>query len=331
MRPDGLLTFLPIFKERVWGGRSLSTLFGKDLPGNQPIGESWEITDRPEGVSVVAQGPFAGKSLRELLEGHPDAVLGDLPSQGGRFPWLVKILDAREDLSLQVHPPASKAEALRGEPKTEMWYVAGAQPGAKIHVGVRPGVTRELFEAKTRDGSVAECFHRHEVRAGDVMFVPSGRVHALGGGNVVFEVQQNSDTTYRVFDWNRVGLDGKPRELHLGPAFESIDFEDTLPSLVPELWSRVAPGVSVRPLVHHPLFDVDLLRLEAGRSHEPALRGGPAVVGGVSGSAQAVAGTGDAILGPGTFALAPAAAGSLRIEAGTGPAEVILVRRHPAS
>ncbi len=331
MTPDYPLTFTPLLRERVWGGNKLATLFGKAVPPGARIGESWEITDRAEGVSIVSNGPLAGRSLRDLLQEHASALLGDLPAPGGQFPWLVKILDAREDLSLQVHPPASKAAALRGEPKTEMWYVADTEPGALLHVGLQPGVSRAAFESRTRDGSVAGCFHRHAVRPGDVMFVPSGRVHALGAGNVVFEIQQNSDTTYRVFDWNRVGLDGRPRELHLEPAFESIDYEDTLPALVPELWHAVGAGVSLRPLVHHPLFDIDLLRLDGTHPTNLALRGGPGVVGCVEGAVTVATGASGVRLDAGQFALVPANCGEFRMEAAGNGGRALVVRKHAVS
>ena len=209
------LTFQPIFKERVWGGREIERLYGKKLPPGAPIGESWEISDRPGDAGVITNGPLAGKDLRWLMENHAAELLGGAkPATGNRFPLLCKILDAREKLSLQVHPPAHQAAALGGEPKTEMWFIADAAPAAELYVGLKRGVTRAEFERKIRDGSVAECFHRLPVKTGDAMFLPSGRVHAIGAGLVIFEIQQNSDTTYRVFDWNRVGLDGKPRDLH---------------------------------------------------------------------------------------------------------------------
>ncbi len=250
-------TFHPIFKERVWGGRKLSELYGKPLPPGVPIGESWEITDRPEGVSVIANGPLAGKDLRWLMENHAEELLGRPAKKSERFPLLVKILDAREKLSLQVHPPAAKAAELGGEPKTEMWYVADAAPDAEIFVGLKHGVTRAEFERKVRDGTVAECVHRQPVKRGDAMFLPSGRVHALGGGNVIFEIQQNSDTTYRVFDWNRAGLDGKPRELHLEPALASIDFADFEPPLLPTDFPDAHPFGGLT-LSNNPLFTVFL-------------------------------------------------------------------------
>src|SRR5262249_1131753 len=159
-------------------------------------------------------GPCAGNSLRWLMEKHARDVLGAGASPGSRFPLLIKILDAQETLSVQVHPPAKQAAALGGEPKTEMWYITDTTGKAALFVGLKRGVTRAEFERRIADGTVAEALHRIPVKAGDAMFLPSGRLHAIGAGNVLFEIQQNSDTTYRVFDWNRKGLDGKPRELH---------------------------------------------------------------------------------------------------------------------
>jgi mannose-6-phosphate isomerase len=272
-------TFQPRFKERVWGGRGIERLYGKKLPPGVPIGESWEISDRPGDASVIANGPLAGKDLRWLMENHARELLGNAkPATGNRFPLLCKILDAQEKLSLQVHPPwltggagfqPASSETRRqdsgapgGEPKTEMWYIADAAPGAELYVGLKRGVTRAEFEKKIRDGSVAECFHRLPVKAGDAMFLPSGRVHAIGAGLVIFEIQQNSDTTYRVFDWNRVGLDGKPRELHIAQSLASIDFEDFEPALVQ---SRFAGGdVKSRLLVTDPLFNVETLEMKTG-------------------------------------------------------------------
>ncbi len=249
------LRFHPIFKERVWGGRKFETLYSKLLPPRVPIGESWEISDRPGDVSVIANGPLAGKDLQWLLAHHPRSLLGSTKAVNGRFPLLIKILDAQEKLSLQVHPPANRASELGGEPKTEMWYVAAAEPDAELYVGLKRGVTRSQFEQKIATGQVADCFHRLAVRNGDAMFLPSGRVHAIGAGLVIFEIQQNSDTTYRVFDWNRLGLDGKPRQLHVSQSLASIDFDDFEPGLLPSRF--IASGsAKVRPLVHNPLFDV---------------------------------------------------------------------------
>src|SRR2546427_2716808 len=226
------LTFHPLLKERVWGGRKLAEIYHKPLPPGVPIGESWEISDRPGDVSIIANGPLAGKDLHWLVENHATELLGAAQTQQGRFPLLIKILDAEEKLSLQVHPPPAKAAELGGEPKTEMWYIADAAPGAELYVGLRRGMTRAEFERKIQAGTVAECFHRIPVKAGDVMFLPSGRVHAIGAGLVIFEIQQNSDTTYRVFDWNRRGVDRKPRQLHIPESLASINFQDFEPPLI---------------------------------------------------------------------------------------------------
>jgi mannose-6-phosphate isomerase len=254
------LLFKPVFQERIWGGRNIEILYKKELPPQIPIGESWEISDRPEAQSVVINGPLAGKTLHWILENHPQELLGEAESFKGRFPLLVKILDARERLSLQVHPPASKAEALRGEPKTEMWYITRAEPNAKLYVGLRKGTTKVEFEKRIGDGTVAECFHQIEVRAGDMMFLPSGRVHAIGAGLLIYEIQQNSDTTYRVFDWNRTDAQGKPRQLHLKESLDCIDFEDFEPEIIrPEPMSAEGAEMHIQTLVEHALFNVEIV------------------------------------------------------------------------
>ena len=300
------LTFQPIFKERVWGGREIENLYGKKLPPGKTIGESWEISDRPGDASVIANGPLAGKTLRWLMENHAAEILGDAkPAAAGRFPVLCKILDAREKLSLQVHPPADKAKELKGEPKTELWFIADAAPDASLYVGLKRGVTRAEFERKISDGSVADCFHRIPVRAGDAMFLPSGRVHAIGAGLVIFEIQQNSDTTYRVFDWNRVGLDGTPRELHVAQSLASIDFNDFEPKLEPAHY-RPAANFNFRQLVEDPLFTVQ--EMVFGNAGSVPLAGQYLrIIALVKGSATVAAGGGiTAQLKPGDFCLIPA-------------------------
>jgi mannose-6-phosphate isomerase len=281
-------TFKPIFKERIWGGRRLASLYGKPLPPDVPIGESWEVSDRPGDESVISNGPHAGKTLRWLMEQHASDLLGEAPpAAGGRFPLLCKLLDARDRLSLQVHPPAGKARELQGEPKTEMWHITDAEPGAELFVGLKRGVTRAEFESRLHTGDVADLFHRIRVQAGDTMFLPSGRVHAIGAGLVIVEIQQNSDTTYRVFDWNRVGLDGAPRELHIAASLASIDFDDFEPRLV-DTRVAVAGDLGIRPLVRDPLFDVDSVRtrakgsvtIEGGRMRIAAVTAGSLVIAG---------------------------------------------------
>ncbi|MBL9136548.1 MAG: class I mannose-6-phosphate isomerase [Verrucomicrobiales bacterium] len=299
------LRFQPIYKERVWGGRNLEAFYGRPIPKDVPIGESWEITDRPEGVSVVAEGPLAGRTLAELMATDRRGLLGDAADRQGRFPLLVKILDARDILSLQVHPPASIAPRLGGESKTEMWYFTATTPGAEILAGLRRGVTRSDFEAAIANGSVAHCFHRIPVQAGDSMFLPSGRVHALGAGLLLFEIQENSDTTYRVFDWNRVGLDGKPRPLHVAESLASIDFADTEPSLLATPWTEEA-SMQCRGLVDDPLFRVQLFRTPVHIVQNLTL---PrcAIVGVVQGKLTLATSSGEWNLKSGDFCLIPAA------------------------
>ena len=227
-----IVHFQPMAMERVWGGRMLESHFRRPLPdASAPYGESWEMVDREEAQSIVTTGSYAGMTLHELWQAHRDQVFGQGLTDSERFPLLIKILDAREDLSIQVHPPARVAAALQGEPKTEMWYIAAAQPGARLVVGLKSGVSEESFANAIATGEVAQQIHEIPVKQGDSIFIPSGRLHAIGAGLVIFEIQQNSDTTYRVFDWNRVGLDGKPRELHISESMTSIDFADIEPPL----------------------------------------------------------------------------------------------------
>src|SRR5437016_3983412 len=217
--------------ERIWGGRRLESEFGKTLPAQKLIGESWEIVDRPEAQSIVRNGPLRGRTLHELWTQHRQEIFGDVPDTA-RFPLVAKLIDAREKLSLQVHPPSGLARALGGETKDELWYVLGAVPDAQIYAGLRGGVTREQFEAALENSTVAELVHRISVKGGDAIFMPSGRLHTMGHGILVAEIQQNSDTTYRVFDWNRAGTDGEPRRLHVSEAMQSIDFTDIEPDLI---------------------------------------------------------------------------------------------------
>lgn len=308
------LTFLPLYKERPWGGRAMARLYGRRLPDEPArIGESWEVVDREDDQSVVADGPLAGRTLHELWRDYRREIFGATavshPSR--RFPLLIKILDARETLSLQVHPPAAAAARLGGEPKTEMWFITEAAEGAVLHAGVRPGVTCDSFRQALRDGTAADLVPRLPVRAGDSIFIPSGRLHAIGAGLVLFEIQQNSDTTYRVFDWNRTGPDGRPRPLHVEESLECIDFNDTAPALNP-------PGTVT--LADCPHFRVDRRDLAPGER----LAGGPCcLLGVVAGSVSC----GGGAHGPGTFLLVPASwPPDAGVVAGTAGATVLDVR-----
>jgi len=252
--------------ERMWGGRRLQSEFGKKLPQNKQIGESWEIVDRPEAQSIVRSGPLRGKTLHELWTQHRSArrtdsscgeqsIFGDIPD-GPRFPLLIKLLDASEKLSLQVHPPEKIAAKLGGEPKTEFWYVAAAEPDAELFLGLRKPIMRDEFEDALNSGTAEEQVHKVRVKIGNSMFLPAGRLHAVGAGNLLVEVQQNSDTTYRVFDWNRPDENGKPRQLHVDQALECIDFNDVKPE-------PVQPKGEL--LVRHRLFEIRKWNLDAPR------------------------------------------------------------------
>jgi len=246
--------------ERMWGGRRLESEFHKKLPLNVRIGESWEIVDRPEAQSVVAKGPLRGTTLHELWTEYQEEVFGETRALP-RFPLLIKILDAREKLSLQVHPPENVASTLGGESKTEFWYVAAADPGAELSVGFRAPITGDRFEEKVRDGTVIDHVHNIAVQEGDAAFLPAGRLHAVGAGNLLIEIQQNSDTTYRVFDWNRTdSTTGKQRELHVTEAVQCIDFEDVQPKLIQS---------DGELLISHSLFEIRKWNLDEAREAAP--------------------------------------------------------------
>jgi len=285
------LTFEPIFMERMWGGRRLESEFGKKLPPQRPIGESWEIVDRPEAQSIVREGLLRGKTLHELWSQYRDEIFGESPDSS-RFPLLLKLLDAHDKLSLQVHPPEKLADRLGGEPKTEFWYIAAADPGAELYLGFRESITRDQFEKALRDGTAADYVHKIRVRPGDAVFLPAGRCHAVGAGILLIEVQQNSDTTYRVFDWNRVDDKGKERQLHVDQALQCIDFDDVAPKLV-------EPQGEL--LLRNELFEVQKWNLTASR--EISSQRQFAIVCCLSGAIRC----GDADLSPGGSFLVPAA------------------------
>jgi mannose-6-phosphate isomerase len=226
------LRFDPIYQQRVWGGQALHAVFRRALPPAQAIGESWEIVDRPEAQSVVRGGAWQGLTLRRVIAEHGGAVMGPKWPAAKPFPLLVKWLDCRERLSLQVHPPADLAEQLRGESKTENWYIAHTAAGAQLIVGLKRGVTRADFERAVANRAVEEVVHHFPVAAGDSILVHSGQVHAIDAGNLILEIQQNSDTTFRVYDWDRIGLDGKPRQLHLAQSLRSILWDELEPAPV---------------------------------------------------------------------------------------------------
>ena len=226
------ITFEPIYMQRIWGGRRFEETYGRHLPdSDQLYGEAWEIVDREDAQSLVSSSEFFGKSLNHLWNNYREEIFGENLPQFSRFPLLIKILDCAADLSIQVHPPADVAEKFGGEPKTEMWYIADCKPGAKLYVGLKHGSTRTTFEQAISEGTIADQVHAITPEKGQSIFIPSGRLHAIGADFLIHEIQQNSDTTYRVFDWNRTDPAGIPRELHVAQSLACIDFTDLEPEM----------------------------------------------------------------------------------------------------
>ncbi len=286
------ILFTPIYQERVWGGTNFEQKLGRSLPAGKVIGESWEIVDRPEAQSTTAQGA----TIRELIAANPEGIMGAGWSADRPFPILVKWLDCQEKLSLQVHPPAAIAPSLGGEPKTENWYVVDATEDATLMAGLKNGVTREDFETGLKNNDLEPLVHSMNVQAGESIFIPSGRIHAIGGGNLILEIQQNSDTTYRVYDWGRVGLDGSPRELHIEESLKSSDFNDFEPeTLKPS-------SESEQMLAQSDVFDLRKVKLAAGEALAFEA-GAPRILSVVSGQLKA---DDDATLQGGDNALLPA-------------------------
>ncbi|MFN3757432.1 MAG: type I phosphomannose isomerase catalytic subunit [Flavobacterium sp.] len=253
------LLFQPIFKERIWGGSNLSELLNKKLPGNN-IGESWELSAVDENVSKVANGALKGKTLLELIESYPEDLLGAETYKrfGNKFPLLFKFLDAQDDLSIQVHPNDIMAKKHHGGlGKTEMWYVLDAEPGAKLIVGFESETTNEQYLHALEHGSIVSLLQSYSVQRGDVFFLETGTVHAVGKGTVIAEIQQTSDLTYRIFDYNRKDANGQQRELHTDLAMEAIYFGVRNPKIEYELTTN-----SLQEVVNSPFFKTYVLKLD---------------------------------------------------------------------
>lgn len=239
MIPPYPLRLAPFFRDYLWGGRKLQTALGKDLPANGVWAESWEIVDHAEHSSAILNGPLADSTLRQICESKPEWLLGARPQEnepsGGAdssrtnpraLPLLLKYLDCQRVLSVQVHPDDRYGQQMSPPDlgKTEAWYIIAAEPEAVLYAGLKSGVTREDLKSALASGKVDKCLHRIHPQAGDCVFIPAGTVHALGAGLLVAEIQQASNTTFRLFDWNRLDADGQPRELHIAQSLEVIDF-----------------------------------------------------------------------------------------------------------
>jgi mannose-6-phosphate isomerase len=219
------LRFEPILKRLIWGGRRLGDVLGKPIGEGADHAESWEVSDHRADVSIISHGPLAGANLRDLLRTRPHDLLGHAIGPRDQFPLLVKFIDAQQTLSVQVHPDDTLGRRLANDNgKTETWVVVDAEPGSLIYAGLKHGVTRDDFARAIETGEVEPLLHRFPARPGDCILIPAGIVHAIGAGVMIAEIQQMSDATFRVFDWNRLGVDGKPRQLHIAEALESTDF-----------------------------------------------------------------------------------------------------------
>jgi mannose-6-phosphate isomerase len=261
----------------VWGDRRLEHL-GKSLEGDQDYGESWEVSDHDLHQSLVATGPMAGKTLRQLMEQEPAALLGKAATNYPRFPWLIKFLDAHDWLSVQIHPDEQAVARLwPGEgSKTEAWFIIDAAPGSRIYAGLRPGVDEKKLRAALSAGKVVDCLHSFEPRPGECVFLPAGTVHAIGGGVLLAEVQQTSDATFRLFDWNRRDAHGQSRPLHIEESLASIHWDQgpVDPVRVGDFKENSVPPASTsekmkrQELVRCPFFDLTYIR-----AREPILFG----------------------------------------------------------
>ena len=261
-------------RPQVWGGNRLASFLNTSPPTDQPIGEAWVLSGHPLHVSQVFAGPLSGMRLTDLYEQDPQGLLGDVLPVSRDFPWLVKFLDCHDLLSVQVHPTDELAarwtQGERG--KTEAWVVLDAEPGSAIFAGLKLGVTRSRLEQALDDGTVADCLHRHVPRPGDCFFLPAGTIHAVGGGVLMAEVQQTSDATFRLFDWNRRGPDGQPRKLHRTEALACIDWSrGPVQPQIPQPIDNLPAGTSGELLVDCPYFRLSRFHLD--REWQPRATG----------------------------------------------------------
>jgi mannose-6-phosphate isomerase len=273
------LRFEPFLRPMVWGGRQLGEVLNKPLPSGATYGESWEISDHPSHASLISHGPHKGQTLRHLMERQSVALLGTAASGHSRFPWLVKLLDAWDWLSVQVHP--NEGDVVRLWPgegsKTEAWFVMAAAPNSRVYAGLLPGVDEKVLRKALHEGTVGDCLHQFSPRPGDCVFLPAGTVHAVGGGVMMAEVQQTSDATFRLFDWNRRDSRGQTRQLHIEEALACINWSS---GPVQPVRARSYPrGESASPQpssgsMRQRLVNCSYFALEYLRSSEPLTCGG---------------------------------------------------------
>ena len=315
------LRFKSVYKDYLWGGNKIISKYNREEPPGI-YAESWEVADRLDGMSVVSNGPLVGLTLREMVQRFGPRLMGT-NVRGTVFPLLVKLIDASDKLSVQVHPDDDTAKQFGGVAKTEMWYVLDAQPGASLYVGFKPGVNRAQLEDAIHTKHVRELLNCIPVAPGDAIYVPGGRVHAIDAGCLIFEVQQNSNTTYRVYDWGRVGLDGKPRPLHIREALRVIKWADTAPPKLDPMRLAVHGATEIWRLVSTPSFRVDRLSIS-----DPCNCPGDGstfnIFFVVSGRLQVSSGAITEVLEPGGVCLVPASLSECSVDPLDGP--TILLR-----
>lgn len=310
------LLFEPVLKSYLWGGRNLE-LLGRALPPDGVIAESWEIAGHAAGDTVVANGPYAGRTLTQLHAALGLELIGSRNAWAqarGKFPLLVKLIDASQALSVQVHPDDDYASLHEGDElgKTEMWVALHARPGAELILGVAAGTTREAFGAGIAAGAIEPLLHRVPVKAGDHVCVPAGTLHAILDGMILVEIQQNSNTTYRVYDWGRVDADGRPRPLHIAEALDVIDFDRAAPNLCPPVLIAEADGVRRSELCRNRYFVTERVELAPGATFDGRCDGATLEIwGAIAGSATV---NGVALTAV-RFALLPAALGEFSVTA----------------
>ena len=313
------LLFEPVLKDYIWGGRNLETRLGRKLPADTIIAETWEIAAHKDGTATVSNGEHAGKLLTQLLEEQGLDLIGNRSKWAydrNLFPLLIKILDANRNLSVQVHPNDDYALEHEGNElgKTEMWVVLHAEPGSDVILGVAEGTTPELFKQAIAEGRLEPFMNRIPVKTGDHINVPAGSLHAIMGGLLIAEIQQNSNTTYRVYDWNRVGHDGKPRPLHVDKALDVTNFTQVAPGKSEATLIADTEGIKRELLNKTNYFTVERVTVDAGSQFKGSCTGETFEIWGViEGSGKVSAGGVTETLNSIQFTLIPAAAGDFSV------------------
>jgi mannose-6-phosphate isomerase len=317
------LKFQPVYKDYIWGGNKIAAQYKRGLPPGV-YAESWEIADRPEGMSVVVNGPLAGRDLFSLMKLYGEKLTGRSFTE---FPLLVKIIDAKEKLSVQVHPDASGARDTGGDPKAEMWYVLAAEPQGRVYAGLKPGVTATAFKDALIKGKAGEFLQDIPVTRGDVVVIPGGRIHAIGPGCLILEVMQNSNTTYRLFDWDRLGKDGQPRALQINKALKVVRWDDPDSPKI-DLTKRSLQfdreGNAVAELLRTPFFRFEKMVVSKSL---PCATGGKTfhVLFMEEGSAELVSGSEKMKIESGMTVLLPAALPKYTLTSNRGPAAILRI------